>query len=82
MDDPLYTKMIEDIRDGTLRAGKIFGCANFGFAKGKSVSDDALFFQNGPAHDGYQPKNVLTPRASSQPKGYAGGSGGTSSGSD
>ena len=28
MDDPLYHKMVSDIRDGGIRAGKIFGCAN------------------------------------------------------
>ena len=28
MGDPLYEKMVSDIRDGVIRAGKIFGCAN------------------------------------------------------
>ena len=68
MDDPLYTKMIEDIRDGTLRAGKIFGCANFIYHEGNEVSKDAQFFQNGPAHDGWVPPK----RASAAIKGYSG----------
>jgi hypothetical protein len=30
--------MVEDIRDGVIRAGKIFGCANFIYSEGNPVS--------------------------------------------
>jgi 2-keto-3-deoxy-L-rhamnonate aldolase RhmA len=68
MDDPLYQKMVSDIRDGVVRAGKIFGCANFIYHEGNEVSKDAQFFQNGPAHDGWVPPK----RASAAIKGYSG----------
>ena len=54
MGDPLYEKMVSDIRDGVIRAGKIFGCANATYRDpavchegAVDVSKDALFFQNG-----------------------------------
>ncbi len=71
MEDPRYQKMIEDIRDGVVRAGKVFGCANYIYSKGNPVSKDALFFQNGPAHDGYEPPVKLQPRGSNI-AGYSG----------
>lgn len=72
MEDPLYQKMIEDIRDGVVSAGKIFGCANYIYSEGNEVSEDALFFQNGPSHDGYEPPVTLQPRGSTAIKGYSG----------
>ena len=74
MDDPLYHKMVSDIRDGVVRAGKIFGTANYIYSEPSEsrgefeVSDDAFFFQNGPSHDGYQPPK----KASAAIKGYSG----------
>ena len=62
MGDPLYEKMVSDIRDGVIRAGKIFGCANATYRHPSvchdgavDVSEDATFFQNGPSHDGWEP---------------------------
>jgi len=54
-DDPRYQQMIVDVRDAVLKAGKIFGNANAGFAKGNPVSKDSRFHQNGPSNDGWQP---------------------------
>jgi 2-keto-3-deoxy-L-rhamnonate aldolase RhmA len=51
--DPEYQHMLEQVRDATLRAGKIFGNAGAQYREGYSVSDDSFFFQNGPAHDGW-----------------------------
>jgi hypothetical protein len=51
--DPEYQRMLEQVRDATLRAGKIFGNAGAQYREGYSVSDDSLFFQNGPTHDGW-----------------------------
>lgn len=51
--DPEYQKLLEQVRDATLRAGKIFGNAGAQYREGYSVSNDSLFFQNGPAHDGW-----------------------------
>eukprot|EP01045_Picozoa_sp_COSAG04_P023660 COSAG04_NODE_2844_length_3493_cov_276.552445_4_plen_114_part_00 len=74
MDDPLYHKMVSDIRDGVVRAGKIFGTANYIYSEPSEsrgefeVTDDAFFFQNGPSHDGYQPPK----KASAAIKGYSG----------
>ena len=55
-DDDRYQLLMKNVRDSTLRAGKIFGQANAArYAKGHSLSKDALFFQNGPSHDGWVP---------------------------
>lgn len=51
--DPEYQKMLEKVRDATLKAGKIFGNAGAQYRKGFSVSEDSLFFQNGPSNDGW-----------------------------
>ena len=51
--DPEYQRMLEQVRDATLRAGKFFGNAGAQYREGYSVSEDSLFFQNGPAHDGW-----------------------------
>ena len=53
--DDRYQQMITKIHDDTLRAGKIFGQANWTFAKGHPLSNDAKFFQNGPSNDGWKP---------------------------
>jgi 2-keto-3-deoxy-L-rhamnonate aldolase RhmA len=50
---PRYQQMLEDVRDATLKAGKIFGCAGAQYREGYSVSKDAFFFQNGPTNDGW-----------------------------
>jgi hypothetical protein len=47
--------MITKIHDDTLRAGKIFGQANWIYATGHPLSKDARFFQNGPSNDGWKP---------------------------
>ncbi|MDG2090703.1 MAG: aldolase/citrate lyase family protein [Gammaproteobacteria bacterium] len=51
--DPEYQRMLEQVRDATLRAGKIFGNAGAQYREGYSVSDDSFFFQNGLTHDGW-----------------------------
>jgi hypothetical protein len=51
--DPEYQKMLEKVRDATLKAGKIFGNAGAKYREGYSVSEDSLFFQNGPSTDGW-----------------------------
>ena len=53
--DDRYQQMVTKIHDDTLRAGKIFGQANWVYAKGHPLSKDAKFFQNGPANDGWKP---------------------------
>jgi len=57
--DDRYQVMMTKVRDDVLRAGKIFGQANAAlYAKGHSLSKDALFFQNGPSNDGWLPPAV------------------------
>ncbi len=51
--DPEYQHMLEQVRDATLRAGKIFGNAGAQYREGYTVSEDSFFFQNGPAKDGW-----------------------------
>ena len=51
--DPEYQKMLEKVRDATLRAGKIFGNAGAQYREGYSVSKASFFFQNGPSNDGW-----------------------------
>jgi 4-hydroxy-2-oxoheptanedioate aldolase len=53
--DDRYQAMITKVHDDTLRAGKIFGQANFIYAKGHPLSKTARFFQNGPSNDGWTP---------------------------
>jgi 4-hydroxy-2-oxoheptanedioate aldolase len=53
--DDRYQQMMNDARDATKKAGKIFGTASYIYAKGNPVSKDAQFFQNGPSNDGWQP---------------------------
>jgi 4-hydroxy-2-oxoheptanedioate aldolase len=53
--DDRYQQMVTKIHDDTLRAGKIFGQANWVYAKGHPLSKDAKFFQNGPSNDGWTP---------------------------
>ena len=53
--DDRYQQMVTKIHDDTLRAGKIFGQANWIYAKGHPLSQDAKFFQNGPSNDGWKP---------------------------
>jgi 4-hydroxy-2-oxoheptanedioate aldolase len=53
--DPRYQELITKIHDDTLRAGKIFGQANWKYATGHPLSKDAKFFQNGPSFDGWKP---------------------------
>ncbi|MGD0776731.1 MAG: aldolase/citrate lyase family protein [Candidatus Solibacter sp.] len=53
--DDRYQQMIAKIHDDTLRAGKIFGQANWIYATGHPLSKEAKFFQNGPSNDGWKP---------------------------
>lgn len=53
--DPRYQQMLVDVRDATLKAGKFYGNANAGLAKGNPISADSRFHQNGPSNDGWQP---------------------------
>ena len=52
--DEKYHDLIAKVHDEVLRAGKIFGQANFHYATGP-YSYGARFFQNGPSNDGYVP---------------------------
>ncbi len=61
--DERYHQLVMKVHDDTLRAGKIFGHANAMYATGP-YSKDALFFQNGPSNDGWQPpKDGVNPNA-------------------
>lgn len=51
--DPEYQRMLEKVRDATLRAGKIFGNAGAQYREGYTVSKDSFLFQNGPSNDGW-----------------------------
>ena len=53
--DDRYQQLVTKIHDDTLRAGKIFGQANWIYATGHPLSKDAKFFQNGPSNDGWKP---------------------------
>jgi 2-keto-3-deoxy-L-rhamnonate aldolase RhmA len=53
--DPRFQQMLADVRDATLRAGKIFGLSSSSYATGHALSKDALMFYTGPAHDGWKP---------------------------
>jgi 2-keto-3-deoxy-L-rhamnonate aldolase RhmA len=56
--DDRYQAMVKKVHDDTLRAGKIFGQAAAGYAKGHPLSGTAKFFQNGPSNDGWTPPAV------------------------
>ena len=53
--DDRYQALVKKVHDDVLRAGKIFGQAAAGYAKGHPLSGDAKFFQNGPSNDGWVP---------------------------
>jgi 2-keto-3-deoxy-L-rhamnonate aldolase RhmA len=53
--DDKYQALVKQIHDETLKAGKIWGQANAGYAKNHPLSNDAKFFQNGPSNDGWTP---------------------------
>jgi 2-keto-3-deoxy-L-rhamnonate aldolase RhmA len=53
--DARYQDLVVKIHDGTLKAGKFFGCANSAYSTGYAVSKDARLFQNGPSKDGFVP---------------------------
>jgi 4-hydroxy-2-oxoheptanedioate aldolase len=55
LESPQYQDLLTKIHDATLKAGKIFGCANPLFAKGNPLSGTTYIFQNGPSNDGYVP---------------------------
>jgi 4-hydroxy-2-oxoheptanedioate aldolase len=59
--DPHYQEMINRIHDAAVKNGKIFGQANFNFAKGNPLSSDSWFFQNGPSNDGWVPPASMRP---------------------
>ena len=52
--DEKYHDLIAKVHDEVLRAGKIFGQANFHYATGP-YSKDSYFFQGGPSNDGWAP---------------------------
>jgi 2-keto-3-deoxy-L-rhamnonate aldolase RhmA len=52
--DDRYHQLVQKAHDDTLRAGKIFGQANYIYATGP-YSKDSMFFQNGPSNDGWKP---------------------------
>ena len=51
--DDRYHQLISKVHDDTLRAGKIFGQANFHYSTGP-YSKDSYFFQGGPTVDGWK----------------------------
>jgi 2-keto-3-deoxy-L-rhamnonate aldolase RhmA len=53
-DDDRYHQLVQKVHDDTLRAGKVFGQANFRYSTGP-YSKDSMFFQNGPSNDGWKP---------------------------
>ena len=55
LDSPEYQRLLTQIHDATVKAGKIFGMANPTFAKGNPLSGDTFLFQNGPSNDGWAP---------------------------
>jgi len=55
IDSPEYQRLLTQIHDATVKAGKVFGMANPAFAKGNPLSNDTLLFQNGPSNDGWVP---------------------------
>jgi hypothetical protein len=55
LESPQYQDLLTKIHDATLKAGKIFGCANAFFARGNPLSGTTYIFQNGPSNDGYMP---------------------------
>ncbi len=55
LDSPEYQRLLTQIHDATVKAGKIFGMANPVFAKGNPLSGDTFLFQNGPSNDGWVP---------------------------
>ena len=65
--DPRYQQMVTKIHDDTLKAGKIFGQANFSFATGHPLSGSSFFFQNGPSNDGWKPPAAAGPRGTASP---------------
>ena len=50
-----YQRLIKQVHDATLKAGKIFGQANAAYASGHPLSKTTLFYQNGPSNDGWRP---------------------------
>src|SRR5580658_5457236 len=52
--DDRYQALVKEVRDSTVKAGKIFGQAAATYATGPH-SYDARFFQNGPSNDGWVP---------------------------
>jgi len=67
--DDRYWALVKKVHDDTLRAGKIFGQANATYAKGNMFSNDAKFYQNGPAFDGWVNPNAGGRGASAPPPG-------------
>jgi 4-hydroxy-2-oxoheptanedioate aldolase len=53
--DDRYQRLVTEIHDATLRAGKFWGQANAMYYKDHPLSKDARMFQNGPSNDGWVP---------------------------
>jgi 4-hydroxy-2-oxoheptanedioate aldolase len=56
-DTPEYQRLMDKVHENVVKAGKIFGQANAGYAKGNPLSGDSWMFQNGPSNDGWVPPN-------------------------
>ena len=54
--DPRYQQMLVDVRDATLKAGKVFGLSVSSYSSGNALSKDTLMFYTGPAVDGWKPR--------------------------
>jgi 2-keto-3-deoxy-L-rhamnonate aldolase RhmA len=52
--DDRYQALVKKVHDDVVRAGKIFGQANWQFSTGPH-SYGGQFFQNGPSNDGWTP---------------------------
>ena len=68
-DDDRYQSMVKKIHDETVKAGKLFGQANAGYAKGHPLSSDSFFFQNGPSKDGWKLPSVGAGNPNAPPPG-------------
>jgi 4-hydroxy-2-oxoheptanedioate aldolase len=52
--DARYQQMLADVRDATLKAGKMFGLSVASYASGTRLSKDTRMFYTGPSNDGWK----------------------------
>jgi 2-keto-3-deoxy-L-rhamnonate aldolase RhmA len=64
---PRYQQFLQEFHDAVLKAGKIWGNANWNMATGNPLSKDSKFHQNGPSNDGWKPPEPQPAGASGAP---------------